>query len=117
MILASVLTWNAGVGSLEVGHQVLSAGLELDEVWVQDGDLAGAFSGAFGVSEGEDVSVAADEVAGGEASSDTHASVVGLLHHDHVSVGARGVEVLQMANFFHICKLHQNSHLNYYLII
>ena len=106
VLFTSVLTWDAGVGSLQVGHQVLSAGLELDKVGVQDGYLAGAFSGAFGISERQDISVAADVVAGGEAASDAHSTVVGLLHHDHVSVGARGVEVLQMANFLHICELY-----------
>ena len=63
MLVFSIVTWDAGVGCLEVCHQVLSAGLELYKFWIKYPDGAGAASRTLGICVGQNIGIATDEVA------------------------------------------------------
>ena len=103
LFLVSIVTWDAGVGSLEISHEVLSAGLELDEFWIKNPDGAGAASRTLGIGIGQNIGIATDEVAGWQATSDPHTSVACRLHHDDASVRTGRIERFQVTDLPGFC--------------
>ena len=99
----SIVTWNAGVGCLQISHEVLPAGLELNEFWIKYPDGAGAASRTLGVGIGQYIGIATDEVACWQATSDPHASVARRLHHDDAPVRTGCVERFQVTDLPGFC--------------
>ena len=108
LYIHDIPTWDTGVCGLEVSHQILAAGLHLEQIRVGDLDDAGLSSGAASVHHPEDVGRAA-HVVRGEAVAPGHPAVVGRGHQDHLAVAARGVKHIPLAVLLHFCKHTHNT--------
>ena len=103
LYIHDIPTWDTGVCGLEVSHQILAAGLHLEQIRVGDLDDAGLSPGAASVHHPEDVGRAA-HIVRGEAVAPGHPAVVGRGHQDHLAVAARGVKHIPLAVLLHFCK-------------
>ena len=94
-------TVDAVVAGLEVGDDVLGAGLLLVQSGVGQLDDARRSSGAACVEKRSHVGRAADVDVGVDAAAEPHAPELGRLHDDHVARRTAGVERLPLAVVAH----------------
>jgi len=91
------------VAGFEVGRYVGRAATVLAETGVEDSESAAVGAGALGMHEVEVVLGAADEaVVSANAPAASHASVVGRLHDDHLSVRTRRAEHVRLTELLHL---------------
>jgi len=95
------ITVDAVVAGLEVGDDVLGAGLLLVQRRVRQLDDARGSSGAARVEQRQHVGRAADVDVRVDAAAEPHPAELGRLHHDHVPERTAGVERLPLAVVLH----------------
>jgi len=86
------LTFNAGIGRLQVGHEVSLAGVSIDEV--ADGHVAGRSAGTLTVHVADHVRRASDVVIADDTAPESHATVRRRRNENHRAGTTAGVERL-----------------------
>lgn len=91
------VTFDTDVAGREVSHEVLAAGLHVEQSWVWYGDHTALSSGTLAVHVTEDIRRASHKVVSIQTPAQLHAPIPSWLHDDHLIWPACGVELLPLA--------------------
>ncbi len=106
-----MLTFDTGVGGLDVGGDVLGAGLQLPQTVLEYAEGALPPPGAARVHVGECVERAPKvAVVALDAAPERHAAVLGGGDDDDLVRAAARLEVLPRAVVVHLCGTQENEH-------
>ena len=98
----AALTFDAGVGGFQVGHEVSLAGMSVDEV--SDGHVARRSPAALAVHVRHNVRRTADVVVADDAPTESHATVRRRRHQNDQTGPTAGVEGLVKAEVCPRCR-------------